>query len=67
MTRKDYRLIADVIANLDEMVDRETLEAIAENFADALAQENPRFDRKIFLANTTISDKRYQEIEKIWS
>ena len=50
MTRKDYQLIATVLKNfgLDDypVDDRDT---IAYNLADALAADNPRFDRDRFL------------------
>jgi hypothetical protein len=49
MTRKDYVLIADVIKNLDECIDSDGLEALADNMADALESDNPRFDRARFL------------------
>ena len=51
MTRKDYQLIAGVFAHFAEIVEiHETIGAdIAEVMADALAQENPRFDRAKFL------------------
>lgn len=49
MTRKDYVILADVIKNLDEVIDSYALEALAENMSDALAKDNPRFDRARFL------------------
>jgi len=49
MTRKDYVIIADVIKNLDECIDSDGLEALADNMADALESDNPRFDRARFL------------------
>ena len=51
MTRKDYNLIAEVLRDsLDLIVDDLALEALASNFADELALDNPRFDRARFLA-----------------
>lgn len=50
MTRKDYVIIADVIKNLDECIDSYALEALADNMADALQGDNPRFDRARFLS-----------------
>jgi len=51
MTRKDYNLIAEVLRDsLDLIVDDLALEALASNFADELATDNPRFDRARFLA-----------------
>lgn len=53
MTRKDYELIASILSNSDEIIDEYALEALAENFAEALAKENPRFNSKIFIARAT--------------
>jgi hypothetical protein len=51
MTRKDYQLIAEVLNySLDAIIDDMALEALASNFADELALDNPRFDRARFLA-----------------
>jgi hypothetical protein len=51
MTRKDYQLIAQVFANVGEIVElSETIGAdLARNLADALQADNPRFDRARFL------------------
>lgn len=49
MTRKDYVMIADVIKNLDECIDSYGLEVLADNMADALESDNPRFNRDRFL------------------
>ena len=54
MTRKDYVLIADTLVNLmsdfnncgDDSV---SLSLVAEELADTLAKDNPRFDRARFL------------------
>lgn len=50
MTRKDYELIAGVLAGYEAeggvTVERDE---IARLLADALASENPRFDRRKFL------------------
>jgi hypothetical protein len=50
MTRKDYELIASVLANFvgdaGDVIDRDKL-ALA--LASALAQDNPRFNRERFL------------------
>ena len=51
MTRKDYQLIAEVLNySLDAIIDDMALKALASNFADELALDNPRFDRARFLA-----------------
>lgn len=47
MTRKDYQLIAQAIA--DVWCENTAQLYIAESIADALAQDNPRFDRARFL------------------
>lgn len=51
MTRKDYVLIAEVFANLGQMIElKETIGAdIARDLANVFALENPRFDRARFL------------------
>lgn len=54
MTRKDYELIAQVIAELNSDFnngndDTVSLSLVATELADALAQDNPRFDRERFL------------------
>ena len=48
MTRKDYVLIADVIAT-SWHGSAQLKEYLAVKFADKLAEENPRFDRDRFL------------------
>lgn len=56
MTRKDYVLIADTIANLREQqrdagpfTNNPSLAEVAEELAHALQGDNPRFDRARFL------------------
>lgn len=53
MTRKDFELIAKVLRNADEVADEQTLEALAEMFADELATTNPNFNRERFIAAST--------------
>ena len=48
MTRKDYVLIAEVLRN-QAFISKVDFELLVEDFADALAKENPRFDRERFL------------------
>ena len=48
MTRKDYVLIAEVIAT-SWHTSTDTKRTIALNMADALQNDNPRFDRERFL------------------
>lgn len=50
MTKKDYKLIALVIFNLKFDGDESVRDYVAEEFANALAQTNTRFDRAKFLA-----------------
>jgi len=50
MTRKDYVMLAEVVKNLDEVIDEYALEVLAGNMADALAADNDRFDRTRFLS-----------------
>ena len=47
MTRKDYELIASVIDQLG--LDKDTTDLVANKMADALANTNPRFDRRKFI------------------
>jgi hypothetical protein len=50
MTRKDYQLIASVLANFaTEGTPTDDRDAIAYGLADSLAQDNPRFNRERFL------------------
>jgi hypothetical protein len=56
MTKKDYELIAGVIAELVEhkrdkgaFAHNPELSTVADFFADTLADTNPRFNREIFL------------------
>ena len=44
MTKKDYELIAEVIKNLDEVIDPEAYSVLVIKLAGALAGDNPRFD-----------------------
>jgi len=44
MTKKDYELIADVIKNLDEVIDETAFAVLVVRLAGALAGDNPRFD-----------------------
>ncbi len=50
MTRKDYVLLAEAIKNCNVNDDEQFgVDACAECIADALAADNPRFDRARFL------------------
>jgi hypothetical protein len=48
MTRKDYELIAEVLASLSADT-RYEIDEVAEAFADRLAETNERFDKVRFL------------------
>ena len=48
MTRKDYKLIAEVIA-VSWFGSAELRADLVNNFADKLEQDNPRFNRSRFL------------------
>ena len=50
MTRKDYVLIADVIANSQGLTRGGIMDTLAQRMADALQGDNPRFDRARFLS-----------------
>ena len=53
MTRKDYQLIADAVRKAmtaDHGWDTRPICRTARDIADALASDNPRFDRARFLA-----------------
>jgi len=65
MTRKDFELIAKVLRTADEVADQETIEAIAEMFADELATTNPNFNRPLFVAKATATDTKRREILEI--
>ena len=59
MTRKDYVLIAEVLKNFPTYAEQPTddRDAIAYDFADRLASENPRFDRTRFLIAAGVLDE----------
>jgi len=58
MTRKDYQLIADVLSKFtaegEVTIERD---AMAYDLADALALDNPRFDRERFLVASGVWQK----------
>jgi hypothetical protein len=58
MTRKDYQLIADVLSKFTAeggvTIERD---AMAYDLADALALDNPRFDRERFLVASGVWQK----------
>lgn len=58
MTRKDYQLLASVLANFAaDGAATDDRDAIAYDLADALAADNPRFDRDRFLIAAGVWEK----------
>jgi hypothetical protein len=58
MTRKDYQLIAAVLKSYaTEGIPVDDRDAIAYDLADALAKDNPRFDRERFLVAAGVYEK----------
>jgi hypothetical protein len=58
MTRKDYQLIASVLKNYAaDGIPVDDRDAIAYDLADALAADNPRFDRDRFLVAAGVYEK----------
>jgi hypothetical protein len=49
MNRKDYELIAKVIANSQGLTRKGVIDTLARRMAEALQADNPRFDRVRFL------------------
>lgn len=47
MTKKDYKLIADVLLNT-EGLDEHTHARLVQDFVDAFKRDNPRFDADKF-------------------
>lgn len=62
MTRKDFELIAKVLRNADEVADQDTLETLAEMFADALADTNQAFNKGLFIAKATATNAKRVQI-----
>jgi hypothetical protein len=48
MTRKDYKMIAEIIKNFDEVADAETRQVLVHNFIEVLMVDNPRFNANKF-------------------
>ena len=63
MTRKDYELIAEVIADLYEQMncsaleDTVSLHLVASELAYSLAKTNPRFNRETFMKACKVETK----------
>jgi hypothetical protein len=66
MTRKDYQLIASVLANFigdtGDVIDRD---GVAFALATALAEDNPRFDRNKFLIAAGVYQARREDLLKL--
>ena len=63
MTKRDFELIARVVKQVGEdgalaMDSAGDRIALAEQFADALAETNPRFDRARFVEASTFAEDR---------
>ena len=61
LTKKDYELIAGVLKLADAECWTDHIELIAEEMADSLEQDNPKFDRNKFLTACGIVEKCYEE------
>jgi hypothetical protein len=48
MTRKDYVATAEILSDWSDVMEYETLYALAKDFADYFAKDNERFDRSRF-------------------
>jgi hypothetical protein len=57
MSRRDYILIADAIRSvLDQVNDRSVIEPIVHAIATCMQRDNPRFDRRRFVAACGIAE-----------
>jgi hypothetical protein len=65
MTRKDYIIIASVLKNFQsdggDVIERD---AMAYDLADALAADNPRFDRLRFLVAAGVYEQERLSVQK---
>lgn len=65
MTRKDFELIAKVLRTADEVADQETIEALAEMFANELQGTNPNFNRGLFIAKATATESATRALREL--
>lgn len=65
MTRKDFELIAKVLRTADEVAGQDTIEALADMFADELAKTNTAFNRPLFIAKATATDTKREQIAEL--
>jgi hypothetical protein len=56
MTRKDYVATAEILSDWADVMDYETLYALAKDFADYFSSDNERFDRKRFFSAVGIEN-----------
>lgn len=50
MTRKDYVATAEILSDWADVMEYETLYALAKDFADYFSQDNPNFKRDRFFS-----------------
>ncbi len=48
MTRKDYVATAEILSDWADVMEYETLYALAKDFSEYFAKDNPNFDRDRF-------------------
>lgn len=48
MTRKDYVKTAEILSDVSDVIDDVVLYALAKDFSDYFAKDNPNFDRTRF-------------------
>lgn len=48
MTRKDYVATAEILSDWSDVMEYETLYALAKDFSNYFSKDNPRFDRDRF-------------------
>lgn len=48
MTRKDYVATAEILSDVADVIDDVVLYALAKDFSDYFASDNPNFDRTRF-------------------
>ena len=56
MTRKDYVVTAQILSDWSDVMEYETLYALAKDFADYFSQDNPNFKRDRFYSEVGIED-----------
>lgn len=56
MTRKDYVATAEILSDWADVMEYETLYALAKDFADYFSQDNPNFQRDRFYSAVGIED-----------